>query len=136
MRPQLLRLLLQPAAFIYERRGQPIIACMPAQYYSQRGGMRSLGNLGRAVSHCACHLVTISEQRFIQPAGIGIYFIAAIIEKHSSLLLLVYCYLELFRLHASFMKLQRNTVKILQRSSVTSPPSTSKASSPVMTPER
>ena len=96
MTPQLLRFLLQPPAFIYEQRGQPIIVSMPAQYYSQGGGLRSLRNQGQAITHCACHPTTISEQRFIQPTGIGIYFITAIIKKHGSLLLLVYCYLELF----------------------------------------
>lgn len=96
MKPQLLRLLLQLAAFIYEQHGQPITVGMSAQHYSQRGGLGSPKNRGQAVTHCACHPTTTSEQRFIQPAGIGIYFIAAIIEKHGSLLLLVYCYLELF----------------------------------------
>lgn len=96
MMPQLLKLLLQPAAFIYEQCGQPIIVCVLAQYYSPTGFTGSLGNLAQAVTHCACHSATISEQRFIQLTGIGIYFIAAIIKKHGSLLLLVYCYLKLF----------------------------------------
>lgn len=68
----------------------------------------------------------ISERRFTQPTGIAIYFIAAIIKKHGTLLLLVCCYLKLFPICiASFMKLQRNTVKILQRLSITLSPTTS-----------
>lgn len=96
MKPQLLRPLLQPAAFIYEQHGQPIIVGMAIQSYSQRGGLGSLRNWGQAITHYACHPTTISELRFIQLTGIGIYFIAAIIKKHGSLLLLVYCCLELF----------------------------------------
>lgn len=125
MKLQLLRLLLQPAAFIYEQCGQPIIVCTLAHCYSQTGGIRSLGNLAQSAAPCACP-PPISERRFTQPTGIAIYFIAAIIKKHGTLLLLVCCYLKLFPICiASFMKLQRNTVKILQRLSITLSPTTS-----------
>lgn len=54
MKLQLLRLLLQPAAFIYEQCGQPIIVCTLAHCYSQTGGIRSLGNLAQSAAPCAC----------------------------------------------------------------------------------
>lgn len=121
-----LGLLLQPAAFIYEQCGQPISVCMLAHYYSQTGGIRSLGSLAQAVG-CTLRL----------PAH---YHLGAeIYSAHRNWHIFYCCYHKETRqsapsgllfsetfphLHASFMKLQRNTVKILQRLSITLSPST------------
>lgn len=55
--------------------------------------------------------------KIYQPTGTGIYFITKIIKKHSSLLLLVYCSLELFPfacfLHEASKKYCKDFTKII-----------------------
>jgi hypothetical protein len=63
--------------------------------------MRSLEKPEAGCNTLCLPSTAISEPRFIQPTGIGIYFIAAIMKKHGRQLLLLCSYLELFPLTCS-----------------------------------
>lgn len=124
MKPQLLRPLLQLAAFIYEQHAQPIIVSMAIQCYSQRGGLGSPRNWGQAITHCLPPHHHLRAK--IYPAHWNWHIFYCCYHKETwqsaSPGLLLFGTFPICILPSQSFK---ETLKILQRLSITSSPRTS-----------